>query len=391
MISERPSLLVRSLFEPQPAGIEPFLERYTSHITFYGSGKAALRDGLVDLVEPGENVLLPAYLPDAVVEPFYDLGLEPRYYRLEGTLAPDLADVDRRLDGDTAVVVSVDYFGFPQPGIEEFTALIEEYDCYHVDDNAHGPLSVDDGTLLGTRGHLGITSLRKLLPIPDGAALYCNDEAVATAFEPSSLAGVRDRFGATDCRYVFKSLVHDLLETNATLRRSVDEVVADRSPAIPDPSTRYEASKTPMSKLSARVAADANPTAIRAARRENYLAWKRIFETRPGIDVRYESLPEGICPQVFPVRTDRPRRLLAELERCGVDGAHTWPRLSRTVRDNPDYDVSRRLAREVVVLPVHQHIDPTAIEDVGDRLRRFDETTPRLTTGKPERMNSRTD
>lgn len=382
MISDRPSLLARSLFEPRPAGIEPFLERYADSITFYGSGKAALRDGLADLVDPGENVLVPAYLPDAVAEPFADLGLEVRYYRLEESLAPDLANVDRRLDDDTAAVVSINYFGFPQPDLEEFTALIEEYDCYHVDDNAHGPLSVDEGTLLGTRGHLGITSLRKLLPIPDGAVLYCTDDAVAERFEPSSIAGVRDRYGAGDCRYVLKSLVDDLLGTNATLRRSVDELVGDRALAIPDPATRYEASKRPMSKLSARVVDDANPTAIRAARRENYLAWRRVLEGRRGVELLYGPLPEGICPQVFPVRTDRPRQLLAEFERCGVDGAHTWPRLSRTVRDDPAYDVSRRLAREVVVLPVHQHIDPSSIEDVGDRLRRFAETVPSLTTGK---------
>ena len=315
-------------------------------------------------------MLVPAYLPDAVPEPFRELGLEPRYYRLQANLAPDLADLERRLDGETAAVVLVNYFGFPPPGLAEFVSLVDEYDCYHIDDNAHAPFSVDEGRLLGTRGDLGVTSLRKALPIPDGAILYCNDERLVDAFEPSAFAGVADRFDADDCLFALKSLVTDLLETNATIRRSVEDLVAGRTgpTSVTDPRTRYEAGKTPMSKLSASVVADANPTTIRAARRENYLAWRRVLRSVPDVDAIYESLPDGICPQAFPVRTAAPRRFLAALERCGV-GAHTWPRLPETVRERGAYDVSRRLAREVVLLPVHQDVDPKAIDRVGDRLR----------------------
>ncbi|ELY48574.1 DegT/DnrJ/EryC1/StrS family aminotransferase [Natronolimnohabitans innermongolicus] len=369
MISESPSLVAWSLSEPEPTGIESFLERYAAHVTFYGSGKAALYDGLAGFVEPDSNVLLPAYLPDAVAEPFHELGLEPRYYRLQSDLSPDLADVERRLDDETAAAVSVDYFGFPQPGFDSFSALVSEYDCYLIDDNAHAPLSVADGMLLGTRGDLGVTSLWKLLPIPDGAILYCNDETVAERFEPSSIAGVRDQLGTTDCRFALKSFVAELLDRNATLRQSVDELVAGRGPSVPDPRARYESGKTQMSKLSAYVIEDADPTAIRDARRENYRTWLAILEDCPDVDACYDSLPAGICPQVVPVRANDPQRFLADLEDCGV-GAHTWPRLSETVVADPGYEVTKRLAREIVVLPVHQHIEPSSIESVGARLRR---------------------
>lgn len=368
MISEHPSLFAETLSGTRGSGLRPFLARYTTDFAFYGSGKAALRDGLAGLVAPGENVLVPAYLPDAVVEPFRDLGLEPRYYRVRENLAPDRADLDRRLDGETAAILTVDYFGFPQPGLEAVTALCDDADCYHIDDNAHAPLSVDGDTLLGTRGHLGITSLRKLLPIPDGAILYCNDESVVERLEPSSFAGVRDGFEVDDCRYVLESLAEALLETNAMVSRAFERVTALRSASVPDPKTRYEAGKAPMSKLSATVVDAVDPTAIRNARRTNYRAWRRLFDGRPGVESYYESLPAGICPQVFPIRTGAPQRLIAELERCGV-AAHTWPRLAATVRDDPAYAVARKLARETVALPVHQGIDPAEIEAVGDRLR----------------------
>ncbi|ELY49416.1 DegT/DnrJ/EryC1/StrS family aminotransferase [Natronorubrum sulfidifaciens] len=370
MISEHPILSVRSLSEPQPAGLKSFLERSSTDCSFYGSGKAALYDGLAGLVDAGDNVLVPAYLPDAVVEPLTELGLETRYYRLQEDLAPDLADVERRLDDETVAVMSVNYFGFPQPGLEEFISLIDEYDCYHIDDNAHSPISVDNGVLLGTRGDLGVTSLWKLLPIPDGAVLYCNDDTVAEQVVPSSFAGVQSQFGGDDCRFLLKSVVASLLETNETIHRSVDAFVASRGPSrsVPGPVARYEAGKKPMSKLSAHVVEHADPRTIRDARRENYLAWHRIFDTRQDAETLYESLPEGICPQVFPIRAATPHRLLEDLERCGVDGAHTWPRLSSTVLESSTYDVSTTLSREVLVLPVHQHVESATIEAVGDRL-----------------------
>ncbi len=203
MIDATPSVFDASL-SGTGAGIDAFIDRHApdSMHTYYGSGKVALRDGLAGLVEPGDNVVVPAFLSPAVVEPFHELGLESRYYAIEESLAPDIADLEARIDADTAAVVSVNYFGFPQPGLERIAALTDEYDCYHVDDNAHAPLSVRDGTLLGTHGDLGITTLRKLLPVPDGAVLYCTDETVTAQFAPSSLAGRSNRIAIADCRFV---------------------------------------------------------------------------------------------------------------------------------------------------------------------------------------------
>ncbi|MWV39231.1 DegT/DnrJ/EryC1/StrS family aminotransferase [Natrialba sp. INN-245] len=372
MIDGTPSLFVASLSNQRPAGIEPFVEQFVREFTYYGSGKAALRDGLAGLVEPGENVLVPAYLPDGVAEPFAELGLETRYYRIEPSLAADLADLEQRLDDETAAVVSVNYFGFPQPGLAELEAFVAEYDCYHVDDNAHGSFSVDDGTLLGTRGHLGITSLWKVLPIPDGALLYLTDETVADRYDPSSSAGVRNGIGTVDCRFVASSIVDDLFGANGAVRRSIDALVAGRgdTPAVGGPRERYERGKRPMAKLSWYVLEDVDPDGVRAERRRNYRAWQEILQARDDLEVVFDSLPTGICPQVVPVRADHPEGFLAELEACAVDGVHTWPRLSSSVLDDSDYDTARRLSREIVTLPVHQQIDPTAIVDAGNRLVR---------------------
>lgn len=352
------------LGRPDPNGVLSTLEQHDPGLTAYGSGKAALRDGLASIADDGGNVLLPAYLPDGVAEPLFELGLEPRYYRVRPDLGPDLADVDCRLDAETVAGLSVDYFGFPPPRFDEFAALLAEYGCYHVDDNAHAPLSVSGGTLLGTRGDLGITSLRKLLPIPDGAVLYCNNDAARERFEPSPIAGVRDRIDGSDCRFFVRTFATRVRASNACVRRSTDRLLSDRNdpPPVASPRDRYEAGKRQMSWLSARLLERVDARAIRTARRENYRAWLRLLSDRDDLEVVRPALPEGICPQAIPVRTSEPDRLLAVLEAAGVSDAHTWPRLAGSVRTDPTYATATKLAAETVAVPVRDRPDRDAFD-----------------------------
>ncbi|USZ71843.1 DegT/DnrJ/EryC1/StrS family aminotransferase [Natronosalvus halobius] len=350
--------------------VASYLEGRADEMAYYGSSKAALRDGLATLLAMDEggatNVLLPAYLPDAVVEPIRELDIEPRRYAITESLAPNRGDLESRIVDRTLAVISVNYFGFPQPGFDVIEALVDEYDCYHVEDNAHGPLTLERGRLLGTRGDVGVTSLWKLLAIPNGAVLYLSNPDVSAQFEPSTLAGVNSRVRRSDLAFVCKSLA-----TGAFARRSSLEDAATRflatnrgAEGIPDPNRRYEASKTRLSRLSAAVIAGSDPDEIRSRRRENYRAWTALFANRPDVDPLFETLPPGVCPQVFPVQTDRPERLRRLLESHGVGGVHTWPRLSRSVLENPAFETARHLSETVVLLPVHQHVDPDAIRAV---------------------------
>jgi len=263
-----------SSISPAPGRVREestFVDRHAPDVayTHYGSGKAALRDGLAGVADPDGNVVVPAYLSPAIAEPFCDLGLETRFYAIEETLAPDFGDLEARIDDDTVAVMSANYFGFPQPGLERIASLTDEYDCYHIDDNAHSPLSIHEGTLLGTDGDLGITTLRKLLPVPDGALLYRSDEEIRERYSPSSLAGQSDRVGSVDCRFLATSVAGAVLETSPSLYRSVESALSDGSDGSKsvDPKARYEAAKAPMSKLSASIADAADPDAIRKRRR----------------------------------------------------------------------------------------------------------------------------
>jgi len=301
--------------------------------THYGSGKAALRDGLAGVADPDGNVVVPAYLSPAIAEPFCDLGLETRFYAIEETLAPDFGDLEARIDDDTVAVMSANYFGFPQPGLERIASLTDEYDCYHIDDNAHSPLSIHEGTLLGTDGDLGITTLRKLPGSRRGAALSIRRGDPRAVF-PSSLAGQSDRVGSVDCRFLATSVAGAVLETSPSLYRSVESALSDGSDGSKsvDPKARYEAAKAPMSKLSASIADAADPDAIRKRRRENYRTWREVFGDRDDVTLLFRLASH----RDLAVRIPRPGRRFGRDSRgtrgSRCHGAHTWPILRESVR-----------------------------------------------------------
>lgn len=368
MIRNAPSLLGPSRPTDHPVGLDAFVERYVEDYWYYGSGKAALRDGLRTIADGRGDVLLPAYVPDAVAEPIRDVGLEARYYAVRDDLGPDVADLDARLDEGTAAIVSVNYFGFPQPDLSAIARRADDGDRYHVDDNAHATVSVHDGRLLGTTGDLGFTSLWKTLPVPDGALLYVTSSELRDRFEPSPLAGVRERFDGRDVVYALRALARELLGSDGPVRRRFGALVEGYRGGPPAPRRRYESSKARMSNLSARTVAAVDPDTIRSRRRENYRAWLDVVADLPAVTPLFTSLPDGICPQSFPAYAEAPASLLDDLASHGVRDVHTWPRLPAEVDREPSFETASRLARHVVALPVHRRVEPDRIAAVGSEI-----------------------
>ncbi|WP_331234784.1 DegT/DnrJ/EryC1/StrS family aminotransferase [Natronorarus salvus] len=351
-----PTLSPVSLLARGP-GFDRFVESHTdAEYAYYRSGKWAFRDAL-DLTmaaRGGTEVVLPAYVPDGFVEPIREAGLTPRFHRMRPDLRPDLGDVRSLVDGDTLAVVSVGYFGQPQPieVSEALRSLCDAHGAVLVDDAAHGAFSVGEGGLVGTVGHLGFTSLHKALPIPDGAVLYVADEALGGALPRSAVAS---RPTPADLRYLTRTVL-----TRA--RRSIGPATRRRisGPSSPTPSARnpaalYRRSKGEMSWLSARVARRVDPAAIRRRRRENYAVWELLFAERPGLAQVYPSLGVETCPQYYPT-------VLTDLAEPVAALGRPWPPLPDGVRGNDRFVVTNHLAARLYTFPVHQELRPSGIE-----------------------------
>lgn len=368
----------------------------------YGYGKTAFRDALRLLGGgPGTNVLLPAYVPDGVVAAIRDAGARPRFYAIERDLGPDLADVREKLDDRTAAATFVHYFGFPGERFDAFRRAAAERGVPVVADNAHAAFSAAGDRRLGTRGTIGFTSLRKTLPVPNGALLFVDGPDRLDGCE-AVLSGTADSITAADCRFALASLSsgttrrHPAVErARGAVRRLRDgatagEDVGEGEPTRDrerdgerggerkgereeererDPEAIYRRARVPMSRLTARVLARVDPETVAANRRDAYRAWRAGLSDVTGVELRFDDLPRGVSPQVVPVVADDPEGFLAALDRRGVAGAHTWPPLPAAVSGNDAYPTANSLAANLVALPCHQDVDPGAVHAVCAGLR----------------------
>lgn len=365
-IPESPSIRARSLITTPATTVREFFAHELDAYAYYGMGKAALRDGLDHLgCRSTGNVLVPAYLPDGVVEPILELGLEPRYYSIEADLGPDLADLVARIDAESRAVMVVHYFGFPQPRFEEVLSLATDRDLFVVDNSAHSPFSRRDSRLLGTFGDVGFTSFRKTLPLPDGALLV-GDGVSACA---SPLAGHASWVSPSNCRHLVRKLLTFVRFRTDRPRRIADAALVLAGAPPVGPELTYALSKAPMSSLSWYLTGTIDPRGVIAARRAVYSAWLDVFAGQPEASLLYESLPDGVCPQAVPLvfdRADAARRFVEAVKTAGVEGVHTWPHLREAVGEDPAYETATDLASRLVTVPCHQQLSPDAVAGAAD-------------------------
>ena len=129
----------------------------------------------------------------------------------------------------------------------------------------------------------------------------------------------------------------------------------------------YQNAKVKISELSLSILPRVNPEDIVSKRRENYKFWLDRLRGIGGITVIFEELPDGVCPQVFPIIVDDVESLEEKLLSRGIYVAH-WPWLPIEVRSNREYGTANFLAGNLLVLPVHQSIKPKHLEKAAEGL-----------------------
>jgi len=145
---------------------------------WYGSGRAALFDLLGTLgLEPGAEVLMPAYIAAGVIDPVRAQGLRPRFYPTGADLLLDEGAVMDAAGRGARAVIVLHPMGRPQK-IERLAGFCRERGVALIEDCAQGLFSRDlDGRPLGSRGDAALFSLPKFLGTVDGAVLVLRGRA----------------------------------------------------------------------------------------------------------------------------------------------------------------------------------------------------------------------
>jgi len=149
----------------------PLGNEWGKDLLLFSLARHALLEGLrLAGVREGDAVMLPEFICRELLASVHLAGARSVFYPVNECLGPVSFPEGEKVKA----VLAVDYFGFPQ-NLEPFRELCQKHGAVLLEDNAHGFLSRDPaGQLLGRRGDMGILSLRKTFPLPDGGALILN-------------------------------------------------------------------------------------------------------------------------------------------------------------------------------------------------------------------------
>lgn len=313
-------------------------------VTYTANGRAALglaaRAALQRSGRGRDRVLLPAYLCHSMIQPFEEAGLHVDFYPVGRDLSAEAAQIAAAVTEATAAVMLMHYFGFPQPAdlagllLSRFPRLTIIDDRTHVLLNrlpAPGP------------GVIAISSPRKWGPFPDLGLVewpageprqdHLLDRGYDYAFGFWRLVGgfLRALFFAWPVEPLRRRSLAPLRRADALLDRRVRVCKA-----------------SPFSRLMWRCWDQA--VTIRR-RRENYQYLLNHWSLKAA-EPLFNTLPEGICPLGFPIRTPARDDLRRHLIANGIYPPVHWLRPDQI--DSAQFPEAALLAQEELTLVIDQ-------------------------------------
>lgn len=342
------------------------------------TGRMALSLALEHMgIKQGEEVLIPGYHCNAMVEPVAHALARPVFYRLREDASVDLEHVKARLSARTRALMVTHYFGFPQD-LTAIRAFCDMHGLVLIEDCAHVFFGEHAGKPLGSYGDYAFASPMKFFPTYDGGYLISGRHRVDRI--PTRSRGWRFSLNAMSTilgrsvQYKRLRLLNPLMAGAIQLRnvirhsqrRGAEVKERPRAPARP----RYafdgyfsglpgefdpEWIHTAMSSTSQSIFALAARSRIYSKRRSNYSALLDGLADLPGCRPLFPVLQPSVAPYVFPFLVDEARTVFPALKRLGIPISRFGEYLSQGF-DRSICPVSVKFSRGVLQFPCHQEM-----------------------------------
>jgi dTDP-4-amino-4,6-dideoxygalactose transaminase len=320
------------------------------------NGRASIRFILRECLKlnKGDEVLLPSYIFQNLQNPFKELGLNIRFYKLKNDLSMDLEDVRVKLTGQTKVFYILDYFGFPQP-VEKLGDLKKRYPgCAIIDDITQSYLTSLMNPNFGRIGDYTYFVLMKYVPTPDGAMLLFKKN-------PGGVTNWRNRqykhfvywftrYAAMNCKTIF-------LRTHL-LPRSLHLNLFNSAARLIEDYPLYST----MSLISRTLIDTFDFQGIIAKRRQNYMRLLNNWNDKWPVPM-HRNLPDDVCPMGFITLSEKRQIYRKELSKAGIYCPVHWQpvttikndgNLLATEIDKMEFAQSWEISNNIMFIPIDQ-------------------------------------
>ena len=330
---------INQLYFPTDGDTNWSFDVFISHhpVRYFSYGRHALFEALQMIgCTNGDKMLLPAFICRDLLSAINTTGAIPVYYDVDRNL--QLAEPPDLLPPAKAIL-AVNYFGFPQ-NLDPYHRYCRRTGAVMIEDNAHGFLSRDEkGQALGTRGEIGIFSIRKTLSLSNGAAMVINAPDKCYRLNPQKIPSRR----AGSLPFMMKRILGKLqpsidlkiLRLFISITRAARKIVTgyEMSPSAPYAEFRLPKDAVPSKAfLSSLAHLDGNHEVSR--RRELYLILDSIIR-RKGYEPVFPSLPDSVAPYAYPFYSSENKIGIAKetLKKINLD-CFPWPELPDELRQS---------------------------------------------------------
>lgn len=324
----------------------------------YPSARTALQSALKKR-EGGKTVWLPAFMCRSLLKPIQSCGLNINYYDIDEKFMPELHNL-KFSGGDYLLVVH--FFGIRIP-LEDIRNICVEKEVILIEDCAHILPNPDEICYAGTIGDISIFSFRKLFPVLYGG-LVIEKEIFARKSSlsvPYVYHGIKKKVLMFIERLAFISGVN-ILSTKKKLRNifgNTDSPVLSgelnvasycaKNPMVSNVDTNY------LKKVISR-------------RKENYRHLYELIRNIDGIQIPFSVLPDGSCPQLFPILLRNRQDVFEKLIQCGIE-AIIWPGKEKMQISLDNYPCTKFLDESLLLLPIHHGLQQKHINYIASSLR----------------------
>lgn len=340
-------------------------------VAFSFNTRTALRQAC-DLLglQPGDEVLAPAYNCGSELDPLLHAGLQVRLYPATPDAGIDIAAIEQLLTPRTKAIYLIHYFGFLQPATAALRALCDRQGLFLIEDCAlsllSGPTPAD-----GHSGDISVFCFYKFFPTWGGGALVINADRIAGSprFErslPRSVAakgllraGLDMTLGAER-----RSALSRRLKGNRSGQAGAQASSTDEVPDMPadyyfDPRLLDAA----INPLTIRQMRSFDVARTIARRRENYIFYLTTLAGVAGITPLFPDLPADVCPLSMPVLVENRDALAAALTSLGIAATPWWAGYNRRL-NFAGQSAAHHLKDHVLSLPCHQYLGKSEILEI---------------------------
>ncbi len=336
---------------PAVQGFQKQLEEYLGvrHVIPCANGTDALQIAMMGLgLQPGDEVITADFTFAATVEVIALLNLTPVLVDVDPeTYNIDVAAIEQAITPKTKAIVPVHLFGQAAP-MEEIMRIAHAHNLYVIEDNAQATgadyLYRDGKTKkTGTIGNVGATSFfpsKNLGCYGDGGALYTNDDDLA-----HTLKGIVNHG-------MYKRYYHDVVGVNSRLDSFQAAVLSAKLPHL----NAYNEARRNAAKQYTKAFAD-NP----------HIKTPTVVARHPNTHVFHQYVIE--------IRNGQRDALTRHLKEKGIPFGIYYPvplHLQKAYRDNrykeADFEVTNRITKEVLALPMHTELEKDQIDFIADTI-----------------------